>query len=161
MLLFLGVTVVLIISLEILRMTVPPFTRLFEFLFGKIIRDEEWNSITGASYSFLGAFIAILIFEKEVAVFAMLVLSLSDSTAALIGRKWGSKPLFGKSVQGTLAFLIMAIMIALIAPGVPRTEAVAAALFSTLVELFPSPVNDNLLIPLSTGIILSLMRLFT
>ena len=49
----------------------------------------------------------------------------------------------------------------LLVPGIPRTEAVAAAVFTTLVELIPSPVNDNLLIPMSAGITLSLMRLFT
>jgi len=156
----LGGFVLIIIILEILRMYIPFFTHIYEVIFGKIVREEESEKFTGATYSFLGAFFAILIFEKEVAIFAMLVLSLSDSTAALVGRKWGSIPLLGKSVQGTITFLAVAITIAFLVPGIPRFEAVTAAVFTTLVELVPSPVNDNLLIPLSAGITLSLMRLF-
>lgn len=161
MLFLLGTVVLIMILLEIFRMYIPFFTRIYEVIFRKIVRDEESEKFTGATFSFLGAFIAILIFEKEVAVFAMLVLSLSDSTAALVGRKWGSISLLGKSVQGTVTFLVIAIALALLVPGIPRTEAVAAAVFTTLVELIPSPVNDNLLIPMSAGITLSLMRLFT
>ena len=161
MLFLLGTVVLIMILLEIFRMYIPFFTRIYEVIFRKIVRDEESEKFTGATFSFLGAFIAILIFEKEVAIFAMLVLSLSDSTAALVGRKWGSISLLGKSVQGTVTFLVIAIALALLVPGIPRTEAVAAAVFTTLVELIPSPVNDNLLIPMSAGITLSLMRLFT
>jgi len=161
MLFLLGTVVLIMILLEIFRMYIPFFTRIYEVIFRKIVRDEESEKFTAATFSFLGAFIAILIFEKEVAIFAMLVLSLSDSTAALVGRKWGSISLLGKSVQGTVTFLVIAIALALLVPGIPRTEAVAAAVFTTLVELIPSPVNDNLLIPMSAGITLSLMRLFT
>ncbi len=161
MLIMLGSAVIIIIILEILRMTVPLFNRIYKVVFGKIVRKEESVRFTGATYSFLGAFAAILIFEKEVAIFAMLVLSLADSTAALVGRRWGTIPLLEKSVQGTVTFLIMAIAVALFVPGIPRTEAVTAAVFTALIELLPSPVNDNLLIPMSAGIILSLMRLFT
>jgi len=161
MLFLLGGFVLIMIVLEILRMYLPFFTHIYEVIFSKIVRVEESEKFTGATYSFLGAFIAILIFEKEVAIFAMLILSLSDSTAALVGRKWGSISLLGKSVQGTVTFLIVSITIALLVPGIPRIEAITAAIFTTVVELVPSPVNDNLLIPMSAGITLSLMRLFT
>ncbi len=98
---------------------------------------------------------------SEMCIRGRLILSLSDSTAALVGRKWGSISLLGKSVQGTVTFLTVSITIALLVPGIPRIEAITAAIFTTVVELVPSPVNDNLLIPMSAGITLSLMRLFT
>ncbi|MFQ6674642.1 MAG: diacylglycerol/polyprenol kinase family protein [Fidelibacterota bacterium] len=146
---------------EILRMKYPFFTRLYKVIFGKFVREEEDRMPTAATFSLLGALSTVYVFEKNVAVFALLVVSLGDATAALVGRKWGKTPLLGKSVEGTGTFLFVALMLAIFLPGLPRTPALAGAIFATVVELLPSPVNDNLMVPLATATSLSLIHLIS
>ena len=149
------------ITCEIVRMRIPFFLSLFKFIFGKMMRDEEDTNFTGATFSFLSVFITILIFEKHVAVFATLILALADSTAALVGRKWGRIPFLGKTIEGTVAFLFVAILLGAVVPEISRPGALFGAFIATVVEVLPSPVNDNMMIPLSAAITLSMMNLIT
>lgn len=157
----LGVLTGSIIIGEILRMRFVFFRRLYKLILGKVVRKNEDHTFTGATFSLLGTFITILIFEKYVAIFAVLVLALADSTAALVGRKLGRIPCLGKTVEGTGAFLLIAILLAMFIPELPRTGALLGALVATIVELLPSPMNDNIMIPLSAAITLSMVNLVT
>ena len=157
----LGVMTGSIIIGEILRMRFVFFRRLYKLILGKVVRIKEDHTFTGATFSLLGTFITILIFEKYVAMFAVLVLALADSTAALVGRKLGRIPFLGKTVEGTGAFLLIAILLAMFSPELPRTGALLGALIATIVELLPSPMNDNIMIPLSAAITLSMVNLVT
>ena len=49
---------------------------------------------------------------------AFAILIVSDTAAALIGRKFGKHPFHGKSVEGTTAFFISALIVVAIAPKV-------------------------------------------
>ena len=51
------------------------------------------------------------------AIIALLVMSLSDSSAALIGIKFGKTRLFNKTLEGSLSFLITTyVIISLLSP---------------------------------------------
>lgn len=156
-----GVFTGIIVVGEILRMRFSFFTRVYRRVFGNVVRKSEEHTFTGATFTVFGAFVTVLIFEKSVAVYALLILALGDSLAALVGRRWGRRPLLDKTVEGTVTFLLIAILLALTVPGVPRLGAVLGALVATAVELLPSPVNDNLMIPLSAAITLSMVNLIT
>ena len=155
----LGIGTAVVFLGELLRMWVPIIGRLFDLIFGKIIRESEDTSFTGATYTLLGSFLTVLIFEKEIAIASLLILVLADSSAALLGRKWGKTPLLGKSVEGTITFFIVATVIVLVFPGLSRIPAFLGAVVATAVELFPSPVNDNLMIPLAAAVTMSLGHL--
>ena len=144
---------------ELLRMNVGSFKRFFRLIFSAILRDSEDHTITGATTVFIAGFLTVLIFERPVAIFAMLILSLADATAALIGRKWGNHSLFEKSVEGTMTFLIVALALALLLPDLPRAGAVAAAGIATIAEVLPSPIDDNLIVPLSAATTISFFYL--
>ena len=144
---------------EILRMNISIFKHLFKRFFGPIVRVSESNKFTGATSVFISGFLTILIFEKNIAIFAMLTLSLADATAALIGKKWGKRKLFDKTLEGSLTFLIVSIGLAIILPDLFRLGAIVAAIVATLIELFPSPIDDNLMIPISIATTLSLFHL--
>ena len=73
---------------ELMRLYVGPAKRIFKMIFGPIVRSSEEHKLTGATSVFISGFMTVLIFEKIVAIFAMLILALADATAALIGRKW-------------------------------------------------------------------------
>jgi len=144
---------------EILRLTIPFFDEIFSIIFGKIIRGREKSGITGASYTLLGSLITIWIFEKEVAIFALIILAICDSTAALVGIKWGKSPLLNKSVQGTMTFLSIALVIVFVVPVFPKVAGICSVFVITVVELLPSPINDNLLIPLTAAVSFSIVNL--
>ena len=144
---------------ELLRMNVGSFKRFFRLIFSAIVRDSENHTITGATTVFIAGFLTVLIFERPVAIFAMLILSLADATAALIGRKWGNHSLFEKSVEGTMTFLIVALALAFLLPDLPRAGAVAAAGIATIAEVLPSPIDDNLIVPLSAATTISFFYL--
>ena len=144
---------------ELLRMNVEPFKRFFKLIFSAVVRESEDHTITGATTVFIAGFLTVLIFERPVAIFAMLILSLADATAALIGRKWGNHSLFEKSVEGTMTFLIVAMALAFLLPDLPRAGAVAAAGIATIAEVLPSPINDNLIVPLSAATTISFFYL--
>jgi dolichol kinase len=154
-----GICAALLVAGELLRLRFSLFARLFKQLFSAVVRQKEDHSFTGATFVFSAAFLTILLFEKLVAVFALLVLSLADSMAALVGKRWGRRPLLDKTVEGTVTFLIVAVLLSFVMPGIPRQAAFIAALVATLVELLPSPVNDNLLVPLSAAISISMVNL--
>ncbi len=144
---------------ELLRMNVGPFKRFFKLIFSAVLRESEDHTITGATTVFIAGFLTVLIFERPVAIFAMLILSLADATAALIGRKWGNHSLFEKSVEGTMTFLIVALALAFLLPDLPRAGAVAAAGIATIAEVLPSPIDDNLIVPLSAATTISFFYL--
>ena len=144
---------------ELLRMNVEPFKRFFKLIFSAVVRESEDHTITGATTVFIAGFLTVLIFERPVAIFAMLILSLADATAALIGRKWGNHSLFEKSVEGTMTFLIVALALAFLLPDLPRVGAVAAAGIATIAEVLPSPIDDNLIVPLSAATTISFFYL--
>ena len=74
-------------------------------IFQKITRPEEINQITGASWVLIGAGITILLFNQKVAIISLLIMSISDSLAAIIGIKYGNTIFFNKSLEGTCIFL--------------------------------------------------------
>jgi dolichol kinase len=77
------------------------------------------------------------------------VLSLGDGTAKIIGRRFGktiiafNKP---KTIEGTLAGLIVSGLVASLYGSPPR--AIIAAGLGMLAEIIPTPINDNLLVPI-------------
>ncbi|MFQ6615454.1 MAG: diacylglycerol/polyprenol kinase family protein [Fidelibacterota bacterium] len=155
----LGVASIVVFVGEVLRMKIPFFMLLYRKLFGMFVRDEENDSFTALTFSLIGALLTVFLFEKMVAVYALLVMALADSVAALVGLRWGRTPLFDKTVQGTVTFLVIALILAFATPGIPRIPAAVAAAVATVVELFPSPLNDNLLVPLTTAVTLTLTHL--
>ena len=82
---------------------------------------------------------------------------MSDSSAALVGRRWGKRPLLSKSWAGSVAFFVSALLVVAVAPkydlgwGEFAIGAVGA-LIGTVVELTSVYVDDNLSIPLSVGL---------
>ena len=54
-----------------------------------VLRPYEPNGIWGASYLILGFLIITLLYNKNIVIISMLITSLSDSVAAIVGIKYG------------------------------------------------------------------------
>lgn len=150
------------IALDVLRCYIKPLSKLTTLIFGKMLRVHEANRLSGASYMLLSACLCILPLPKIVFITAFAILSVSDTAAALIGRRFGKHRYLDKSVEGTLAFMISAMIvisiIGLIINANPLFYGVGlvVAIISAHVELISNRihVDDNFSIPLSIGAIM-------
>ncbi len=143
--------------LDWLRKYIPLLKKLYFILFGIITRPYEHQVLSGASWVFMGAGFTAYLFNEKVAVIALLIMSLSDSAAALIGIQYGTTRLFNKSLEGTLAFLISTYLIIFLLSSASLMLLLIVSITATAIELLSTPkFNDNILIPVATAFILTL-----
>lgn len=137
--------------------------RLCRATLGHIIRPHEQRSalglppLSGSTWMLLAAAITFAIFPKEIATAAFSMLILGDTAAALIGRRYGTIR-FGakrKSLEGSLAFFTISLLVVLLTPGLPFWVGAAGALAATLAEALPIPLDDNLTVPLLAGLVMA------
>ena len=134
------------------------FYKLFGFLLRKHELDKEKKNLTGATYVLLSALICALVFPKVIFVTAFTILIISDTMAALIGRKFGKRKFLSKSLEGTLSFFISASIVVLITPKVGNYTmefviGFIAAFVSAITENISSGyADDNLSVPISAGL---------
>jgi dolichol kinase len=145
---------------DVLRLYHEPTGRLYERYLGFLLRRHERNDqgrrLNGATYVLLSASLSVLVFPKVIVVTAFAILIVSDSAAALIGRRYGRHRVFGKTLEGAAAFFVSAVGVVLVAPKVlylPPEYLIGfgGALFGAIVEASPLPVDDNLSIPIAIG----------
>ncbi len=146
---------------DVLRLYHEPTGRVYERYLGFLLRNHEKNDrgrrLNGATYVLLSASLCILLFPKIIVVTAFAILIVSDSAAALIGRRIGRHRFLAKSVEGSAAFFASAAIVVLLAPKISYIPAeyaigVGAALLGAVVEASPLPIDDNLTIPLAIGV---------
>lgn len=146
-----------IVLFDHLRHKNDKIKQIFNHFFDKMLRDHERNSYTAATFFSIGAIITFSLFSKVTAINAFLILAISDSSAAIFGKKIISRNFFEKSLAGSIAFFVSAVLIVTIT-GIIFNEsmfyyvfAIIAALVCTIIEARPSLLNfnDNLTIPVS------------
>ena len=136
---------------DLMRLYWKTAEKYFLKIFSVLLREEELNNnLTGATYLFIGMTLAVILFPKTIAISVMLFLTISDPSAAIIGKIVPIKKIFNKSIGGFLGFLICAIIIVIIAFGFTLTG-LLVALAASIVELMPIKLNDNLTIPIVSG----------
>jgi dolichol kinase len=145
---------------DIARLFLPPIEHLYERLFGRLLRPHEHNhkgrQLNGATYMLLSAVLCVWLFPKVIVITAFAILIISDSAAALIGLRFGRHPFLAKTLEGTSAFLLTALLVVAIAPKIAYLPSeyfigAAGALIGTLVEAGALRIDDNLSIPVSIG----------
>ena len=131
--------------------------RIYSNLFITFTRPIEQGILSGASWVIIGAAVTIFFFNENTAIIGLLVLSIADSAAAIIGIKLGKTQLYSKSLEGSAAFFITAIIIVFSLSSAAFYINFIAVIAATVVELFSTPrINDNLLIPTVLALILTI-----
>jgi dolichol kinase len=143
-----GAAFLVIETLRLQNRTVKVF---FVKAFGSMIRDHEHSSLTGATYLVLSSLLCVSLYPKAVAVAAISYLVVGDTIAALIGKRIGRIRIFGKTLEGTLAFFVSSLVCGFLVPGLPHMAALAGAAAGAVIELLPIPLDDNVRIPLISG----------
>lgn len=161
MLIILGITVLVALCVEGVRFRWKLFARCFNRFVGNLLRRSEQAGLTGATYLFAGAFLTILMFDKVIALIALLFLIISDALAALIGKLWGRHTLFmGKTLEGSVVFLVTALGIVLFLPTHPFAIGLTGVLTAFVIDVFIMKINDNIMIPIGSGLVMQLMTTF-
>ena len=145
------------LALDVLRIHDPRLKNIFYRIFGDIVREHEKTALTGSTSMVIAGLLTVYCFQKNIAVAALLYLTIGDSMAALIGKTYGRTHLFGKTLEGSLACFSSCVFIGLLVPGLPPDVVIAGALAATLFELLPIPIDDNFRIPLSAGFVMQVL----
>ena len=121
------------------------------------MKKQERRRMSGSFFYVISSFIAMALFEKNIAISSLFILSISDPLSSVLGSRFGRIRFLGKSLEGTLVFFFSSFFI-LLAFSFTIPIAVAGATIASLTELFSSwPVDDNLSIPLVTALALTLL----
>jgi dolichol kinase len=168
---------VLFTFVEVARLRSEAVQRLFYRMSGSALRPEESKKMTGATYICYATLGCSLLFMEhpQVSFIVLCAFIWGDAAAALVGQSLGRIKIGGKTIEGSLGcfFLCLALFF-LVFPLVPRlldpwkgvfpaAMPFVASLFITVMELFPisykrnTVINDNLTVPMATGIAIMLL----
>ncbi len=139
--------------------TATLFYKVFRFMLRRHEQDENSKRLNGATNVLIAATLCIIFFPKLIVLTAFSMLIVSDSMAALIGRRFGRKKFLQKSVEGSLAFFVSGVVVILFTPKIEYSVTeyfigIIAALVGTIVEAVSWKIDDNLSIPLSIGVVM-------
>ncbi len=116
--------------------------------FSRFIRPKEESRMYGVIYFLSATVICLAVFDKEIALAALLMTTFGDMIAALAGRKWGTTILFrNKTVVGFNAELLVNLIVGFIVLQ-NIYIIIGMSITATAVETLVDEVDDNLLIPL-------------
>lgn len=140
---------IILVELILKGYHVPVFSRLVATL----DRSDPLPG-RGAFYFAVSALTCVVIFPAEIAVPALVTISVLDCVTTLVGVRFGRTRIYnGKSFEGTLAGIAVTAVALLPFLSLPGTLVVAAT--AGVIELL-SPIDDNLVVPVCTCILLSI-----
>ena len=143
------------LGLDLARFRLPWLNRRFLRWLTPLLKHDEGHRFTGATFLIVGGLFSFLFFGSQVAVPALLFLSLGDPAAALLGRRMPGPRVMGKSPAGTAAFVLVSMAVAAVLAGSGAIDyhwgLWAGAAIAGVVELASVPPDDNLSVPLIAG----------
>lgn len=158
MVLFLAFLGVLAVIIDFLRLEVKPIGRFFLRYFGSIMWEREKHALTGATTYALAAFLSVYFFDKWIAIAVLLFLAFGDTAAHIIGVRWGITYFDSeKTIEGSAACLIICLGISLLLPEPDIIVLIVGAVIASAVELFPLGVDDNITLPLISGVAMEIL----
>lgn len=128
----------------------------------KASRERDYGKfVLGPVTLGLGALLALVFYPAPAASVAIYTLAFGDGIASLVGRHLGRiRPRFlkGKSIEGSLACFTLVLAIVIFS-GFPLPMAILVAFSATVIEALPLKDYDNLVLPVSIGFIVEIIRL--
>ena len=132
---------------------------LVEKLFAQIMRNKERSGnfkLSGASYMMAGFLCSALFFSKALAIASWMVLIFADSAAAIFGQYFGTPNKYGKSIEGSTAFFLAAVMVGTLSHSIVYYHGnflciLLASAAAAAVEYFANliAIDDNFTIPVT------------
>jgi dolichol kinase len=147
------------VAIDLLRLSDHRLRRFFLRLFRSVIRPHEEEHLLGSTHYMIAALLSVVVFDHEIAIAALAFLVLGDAAAAIIGKRFGTPRFWGKSPQGSFACFVVCLLVGwplLASPWLALVGAVTA----TVAEAMPSPLDDNMRVPIFGGIAMQLAARF-
>ena len=149
---------ILFILADFFRTKSKLIKKLFKIFFDKMLREHELKGqFTGATWVMISASVTILFFSKNIAIISLIFMSIGDTFAALIGKKYGKLKIYDKSFEGFLGGLIVCLVAAYYYDPLPFYISGVGALTAMLFETLPLPLDDNFRIPIGSAIIMTIL----
>lgn len=139
---------------EIARRWWPRVNRLLWQLIPATFRRGEERRILGSTWFALGMSAALLFFGRDAGGTAVLFLAWGDPAAEFVGRRWGT-PGKRKTAAGSLGCLAACLLAGLVGIGLGGLSpwaVLTGGLVATLVERWSPPPDDNLWMPILSGL---------
>lgn len=131
-----------------------------EFKF-KMFKETERKRLSSMTLFLLGVTLSYLFFESSLAITSCSFLILGDLTAKIIGMNFGKRKLFNKTVEGTIAHLVLCVYVAYalhVMNFVPFKVGLLGAIAASICEVLPLAINDNVSVPLFSGIVMNAIK---
>lgn len=144
------------LGVEYTRLRYRPLNDWLIARFSVLLKEKEHSGLTGSTYLVLSCLLAFLLFDKYIAILAIFFLTVGDPLAALVGERFGNIRVGPKSLEGTAAFFLAALILGGLLSTLPQLDIgtramVIGAAVAAATEIVPIPVDDNLTIPLVSG----------
>ena len=154
MIIILASCLILCFFIEIYRKINQKISIFFSNWFEFMMRDsEKKGEITGATWVFVGALFTILLVPDPYNIISLLFLSFGDTFAAIIGMKFPYIKLGRKTLSGSIAGFFACLAIGLVIDLPIAYEIIIFGAFTAmLIEILPLAVNDNVSIPIFSGL---------
>jgi phytol kinase len=147
------------VAVDLLRLSDRRLRGFFLRLFRSVIRPHEEEHLLGSTHYMIAALLSVVVFDHAIAIAALAFLVLGDAAAAIIGKRFGTPLFWGKSPQGSIACLVVCLMVGW--PLLPSPWlALVGAVTATVAEAMPSPLDDNMRVPIFSGIAMQLAARF-
>jgi HAD superfamily phosphoserine phosphatase-like hydrolase len=148
----------LYIASELARMEGAGFPVLSTITKRAATRSELYEFATNPVFFAIGIALSLIIFPEPISYASVAILALGDGSAEIFGKKFGKNvfPLNkGKRIEGSVFGFLFAFTGAIIF--LNPMKALVGAAVGTLMECLPLPISDNLTVPLTSGLIMTLL----
>ena len=154
MLIFLSLMLIFCFFIEVLRTRYFILNKFFKKYLHFMMRDsEKEGEITGATWVFAGSLFTIMLIPKPFCIVALFFLAVGDTFAALVGMSYPFLKIGRKTLSGSVACFITCFIIGLLFNHSLNTSTIMfGAFIATLTELSSMKINDNLSIPIFSGL---------
>jgi phytol kinase len=149
------IVTLLYIASELVRLrgtNIPVFSTL---TWRAAIKPELYEFITAPIIYAIAIMVSLILFSPPINYASIAILALGDGFATLFGKKFGRTTFLfnkGKQVEGSFFGFLFAFMGA--RAFVNPTQALIASAIGMLMESLPTPVSDNLTVPIVSGLVL-------
>jgi len=139
------------------------FKKINVFLLrGSIVKKREQKVFSSMSFFMLACFIILLIFEKNIAIIAILFLIFGDLAAKFMGILFGRRKLFRKSLEGFLAYFAACLLFGFLVTyflEVSFLMILIGAMAAAIVEVVPIGIDDNFTVGLISASAMYLLKM--
>ena len=144
--------------IELFRLENKNFHRYFHLLFGVVLRKHESYEFTGATYLLVSAMICVSFFPADIAFASMAFLAIGDTAAALVGMSFGKRKYISnnKTIEGTIACFVSTFIFGLWVFKEYAVLALIGAIAVSIAETVNIRIDDNVKIPIFSGIVMSI-----